>query len=70
MNTSDFLALLRALTHISSPQLERAQQHIKHHFASKTKAGNKPVNTRNRFSGLNNVCRRSVGVHSLVIIDV
>ena len=30
MNSSDFLELLRALTHLSSTQLERAQQHIQH----------------------------------------
>ena len=28
MDSSDFLELLRALTHLSSTQLERAQQHI------------------------------------------
>lgn len=32
MNSSDFLELLRALTHLSSTQLERAQQHIQHHL--------------------------------------
>lgn len=32
MDSSDFLELLRALTHLSSTQLERAQQHIRHHL--------------------------------------
>ena len=32
MDSSDFLELLRALTHLSSTQLERAQQHIQHHL--------------------------------------
>jgi hypothetical protein len=32
MDSSGFLALLRALTHLSSTQLERAQQHIQHHL--------------------------------------
>jgi transposase-like protein len=32
MDSSDFLQLLRALTHLSSTQLERAQQHIQHHL--------------------------------------
>ena len=32
MNSSDFLELLRTLTHLSSIQRERAQQHIQHHL--------------------------------------
>ena len=32
MDSSGFLELLRALTHLSSTQLERAQQHIQHHL--------------------------------------
>lgn len=34
MDSSDFLELLRALTHLSSTQLERAQQHIRYHLQS------------------------------------
>ena len=34
MDSSDFLELLRALTRLSSTQLERAQQHIRHHLQS------------------------------------
>lgn len=32
MDSGDFLELLRALTHISSTQRERAQQHIQYHL--------------------------------------
>lgn len=34
MDSSNFLELLRALTHLTSTQLERAQQHIRHHLQS------------------------------------
>ena len=34
MDSSDFLELLRALTYLSSTQLERAQQHISYHLQS------------------------------------
>ncbi len=34
MDSSDFLELLRALTHLTVTQLERAQQHIRYHLQS------------------------------------
>ena len=34
MDSSDFLELLRALTHLTATQLDRAQQHIRHHLQS------------------------------------
>ena len=34
MDSSDFLELLRALTHLTATQLDRTQQHIRHHLQS------------------------------------